>query len=676
MKLLMVSLMAVGGSTLCEAQNKPSLDTDLLRSRIEQLEKTDPASRSAIVRDAYRRTLIRLYSEFDQALTQDINDLKKIQSISGADGNSKDDIGNQIQTLVKEQGANAEKLKTLQTDTAAAPAKVETGNPATSSDGRDGSAGDEGGGSPSTSVASPRTISSTPATGPQAGSAGPAGPPPICTDSNGYPDAPELVTQAVNEMAANIVERNDVRFFSQNYAQTFLYTVADAVIPEAENTDRSIKQLKAYRYLAETARTDKQIGASAKATGSTSAIEKPGFARILGMAVERGAILQNVSGSSLTLSTSPYALYTFNEGGDSQQNYERAGFLNRVGVSATFNIGDSNSAVLANARRSQLSEWSARVRLYGDRSTRSKSFARFWDEQIEPQIKARLVVISKNIGTIGNTAELKGLEDAKVKMLETFLLNRMAQSDYKNAVSAKDAAKQKSILSNAILCFMRQSVFEPIRNGTVKLSPEIRTQLGTNFIRDLGTALVGLEQARKRLNEKLDDLSKSPLATFAYTNHRVPTGSDYSEFKFLYEQDQTIFRALKLVGNVGFSLYNKPNPTLKQQKFRDFSASLSLEGKSNSPFLKSESDLSKVTYAFTGSYERMPENKGVTGKQVNLAAAQFKLEIPIVAGVSLPFSVTYANGTEQQKKNHTRGAFGLSFDLDKLMALTKLLQQR
>jgi hypothetical protein len=155
----------------------------------------------------------------------------------------------------------------------------------------------------------------------------------------------------------------------------------------------------------------------------------------------------------------------------------------------------------------------------------------------------------------------------------------------------------------------------------------------------------------------------------------VPAGSDYSEFKFLYEQDQSLFRYLKLVGNVGFTLYNKPDPTLKQQKLRDFSAALSFEGKSNSPLFRGETSLSKITYAFTGSFERMPENKGVAGKQLNLAAAQFKLEIPFIAGLSLPLSVTYANGTEQQKKAHTRANFGLSFDLDKIMALTRLLQQ-
>src|SRR5256885_2519592 len=128
MKLLIL-LMALGGSALCEAQNRSSLDTDLLRSKIEQLEKTNLASRSAIVRDAYQKTLVRLYKEFDEALTQDISDLKKIQSISGTDGNANDDIGKQIQTLANEHGVNAEKLKTLQMETAAAPAKVETGNP-------------------------------------------------------------------------------------------------------------------------------------------------------------------------------------------------------------------------------------------------------------------------------------------------------------------------------------------------------------------------------------------------------------------------------------------------------------------------------------------------------------------------------------------------------------------
>ena len=41
-------------------------------------------------------------------------------------------------------------------------------------------------------------------------------------------------------------------------------------------------------------------------------------------------------------------------------------------------------------RRNNLSEWSAKVRLFRDRSTRSPAFQRFFAEQIRPRIRDRL----------------------------------------------------------------------------------------------------------------------------------------------------------------------------------------------------------------------------------------------------------------------------------------------
>jgi hypothetical protein len=184
-----------------------------------------------------------------------------------------------------------------------------------------------------------------------------------------------------------------------------------------------------------------------------------------------------------------------------------------------------------------------------------------------------------------------------------------------------------------------------------------------------------LEVVRGVLKDKLDELSKGPLATFAYINHRQPDASDYSEFKFLYEQDKSVFRILKVVGNAGFSIYNKPNPLLNQTRFRDFSAALSFEGAVDSPFLKNQPDLSKITYAFTGNYQRMRENSGMVGRKQDLAAFQFKVDFPIYGGLTLPIAVTYSNGTELTDKENTRVNFGFKFDMDKLFALTNLFSK-
>lgn len=490
-----------------------------------------------------------------------------------------------------------------------------------------------------------------------------------CSSSNSYKNAPPLLTDIVERLAEDIVFRakNPQFMVNSNFPKMLFYVMADALTVNTDAPVRSIKNLKAYQYLGETARTDKQVGAGSSSSGTTSAIEKPGFARLLGFAVEKGAILKDINGSSLTLSTSPYVLYTLNGGGDTAENYARSGFLNRIGMSASFNIEDQNT-VLASARRNQLTDWSVRARLYGDRSTRSQAFQEAWRTDIQPAIEKRLNVLTGVGSYMLNRPELRVFQGAR-SQVNTAVSDLMGSDSYKNASNAD----QKTMLSNTILCNIRSGVFDEITSGRQTISDASRDEIVNKYVPALAAALDNLEVVRGVLKDKLDELSKGPLATFAYTNHREPTASDYSEFKFLFEQDKTVFGMLKIVGNAGLTMYNKPNPLLNQTRLRDFSAALSFEGAIDSPFLKNQPDLSKITYAFTGNYQRMRENTGVAGRKSDLAAFQFKVDIPIYGGLNLPIAITYANGTEHTKKQDTRINFGFKFDMDKLFALAKLV---
>lgn len=486
------------------------------------------------------------------------------------------------------------------------------------------------------------------------------------TATNSYKDAPPLLSDVVDKVVDYIVSENKTDPLSAGWQQMLFYTVADAVAPPATATNaRSIRKLKAYQYLGETARTDKQVGAPAKSAGSTSAVEKPGFARLLGLAVENGAILQDVSKTSLTLSTSPYILYTLSGNGDTAENYQRAGFLNRFGLFANFNLQNEDVA-LANATRSQLASWSIKTRLYGDRSTRSSKFQTFWDDEIREPITNRLnAIIGASVFLDDSRFDpLTKTEDALNAQIKTLL----ADATFKS----KDALGKKQALTNLIMSYMKGEVFDKINSGTFAINSADRDEINNRHVNALAESLKNLDFVRGVLNERLDDLSNSPLATFAYTNYRQPMGSDYSEFKFLYEQDKSVFRLLKLVGNAGFTLYNKPDAAMNQERFRDFNAALSFEGTTPRPLLRNGLDLSKLTYAFTGTYQRMMENQGMANRKADIAAFQFRVEMPLFAGVSLPFAVTYANGTEHTNKKHTRANFGISFDVDKMFAATQL----
>ena len=48
---------------------------------------------------------------------------------------------------------------------------------------------------------------------------------------------------------------------------------------------------------------------------------------------------------------------------------------------------------------------------------------------------------------------------------------------------------------------------------------------------------------------------------------------------------------------------------------------------------------------------------------------QFLTEIPFLKGLSLPLSLSYANATEEEKKQHWKFNFGMHLDTDKLFEL-------
>jgi hypothetical protein len=98
-----------------------------------------------------------------------------------------------------------------------------------------------------------------------------------------------------------------------------------------------IKSIQIRQFMEETRRTDKQVGASATSEGSTSALEKPNFANLLAFAIEHGAIDKQVSGTTLTLSSSPYAFLAAAQG-DTSSTYKKYEVFHRIGISANFNI--------------------------------------------------------------------------------------------------------------------------------------------------------------------------------------------------------------------------------------------------------------------------------------------------------------------------------------------------
>jgi hypothetical protein len=491
-----------------------------------------------------------------------------------------------------------------------------------------------------------------------------------CPPAVAYDDAPGILKDIVGRAAADVVAQSADPATAPTAAdfavaagpQMVLYTVFDAASPKSSQL---VRDLEAYHYLGETARTDKQLGSAPNSEGAVSAIEKPGFARLLGFAIEHGGITKQNDGTNITLSTSLYALSTIGSK-DTAEKYARSGILNRISAAASFAVDDTNNE-LANVRRNNLNQWSVKMRLFGDRSTRSPGFQKFFAEKIKPLIRARLRTLGGSIDDLSSKiSAYDDMEDMALTPLPNIVRARMECPDYKAATTAQ----KEKILSDLILSQLRTKIYQPVSNHSIPIKPEEIARIEGEFLPNLKKSLDNLVLGDKLLKDEISSLQKGPLATFGYTNYRIPNGSDYSETKFLFEQDRGFMGPLKLTGNFGLSFYNQPNPTLNQQTLRDVSGAISFEGTSRSPFTEDENQ-SKITYSLVGRYERLFENKGSTRRTPDIRTFQFVMEVPFFKGLSLPISASYANGTEEEKKNHFKFNFGMRLDTDKLFALLK-----
>jgi hypothetical protein len=431
----------------------------------------------------------------------------------------------------------------------------------------------------------------------------------------------------------------------------------------------TLRNLKVREVEEETKRTDKQIGASARSEGTTSAAEKPSFQSLLGIALENGAVQKEIDGTTLTLSSSPYALVAAGRG-DSASTYKEYEAYNRVGLSASFNIRNQDNA-LANATRSQLSEASARFRFTKDRSIRSFDVENVWNKDILPRFQQLDIVLTQEmVALFQNTSQNETLRREVDTEVQARIKNYLALPA--NAARTRD--EKVADIQRIILCGLKERVFDQVVAGRFSLSDDDRQRIVDQTIPGLAAA-VGLQQkAVSDFENRIKEIRGRGLGTFVYSFKKEAMTPDYSTLKVLYEQNLYGSTKAKFVGNAGISLYHNPNPMMNQENVRDFAAALSLEGKAGrSPFiLDLEGDESQITFAFTGRYQRMFENRGIAGKKADIGVAQFKVEIPFLTGASFPFSITYANATELVKEDHVRANFGFSFDADKVLLLKNL----
>jgi len=407
----------------------------------------------------------------------------------------------------------------------------------------------------------------------------------------------------------------------------------------------------------ETARTDKQIGASARAGGTTTVAERAGFATLLGFALERGALQEQQSGSTYTLSTTPYAAVALVRG-DTGTTYNRWGELQRLGLAASFKLTGGDP--LASVNKDNFVEASVRFRVTGDRTARSRDFDQFWARTVRPAITARLV--ASRTGPLDLLTE-RGAVQKRFEEFRSSLAARVADG----LKQGKDA----SAITQIIEAEVNQLAAE-VANNTLVLEEDARATLRL-LPDEIAAANAAVREAMESAEYQLLAAKQAAMVTGVYSLQKgaMPSNSEYSVLKILFEQKSGSRGSI--IANAAFSFYHEPDAARNQQRVRDFAFAFSFEGGQRVRTALTRFDASAMTVSLSLRYQHLRENKGVSGKKADIGVVQGKVELPFGAGLALPLSVSWATASELIDEGHVTGHIGFSLDSDKLAAIAKVL---
>jgi hypothetical protein len=469
--------------------------------------------------------------------------------------------------------------------------------------------------------------------------------------------------------AVDVVTARDADQLELSWPALVSYAVIDAVkngeARIAKNEDLLDLQQKADTERAETARVGKQIGAGPTSPGTTSLVEGAGLARLLALAIERGAVKQEEDGTSLTLGSTPYALGVFALGvPDTADNYARYGYLSRLAVSGNFEVDDNDGGGTQNVDFDQMSQVMAKLRLgWGswDRSPRSPAFQELWEKTVKPAHQARIEKLTETLAqAINGNAALTALSNQVEKQVKTAIASDLP------AAGASETEKREAAekIASKILAALWKDIFLRVRDEGVSLTSSARERLEL-LEGELDTANIAASAASAELLKAIDELNRKPESALTYILNRVDAGSDFSTVKLIGQKG---FGPLDIALNGEISFLHNPDPSQNQNTLRDYGASVSLTRVVDDVLLGAirNNGLEKITLSLAGGVDYLEEVDDVIG------TAQLRTALPIWGGVNLPIALTYSSRSEESEDEEFRINIGGGLDVDKMMALWRL----
>ena len=402
--------------------------------------------------------------------------------------------------------------------------------------------------------------------------------------------------------------------------------------------------LRALQMYAEE-RSDKQVGATSSASGTTTLVSKGTVPKILAFALENGAVTRSVNGTTMTFRSNVggamralagKGLFQLTPGEDPSLT-----LLSRLSFSASFDTSRGNDVNTLTADRQQLSQWTGRLQVINQRDPQGSSALGRW--------RARLAPLQTTVSRA--TLRLSQALERDPAVQDWLAGTTTAVTTAKTTPANKLAAQQVTDIEAALRA--REASFPTVG----QLEPE--TRLALDEYERSTSAFV------KERHDVLSALASGTLVSIEYTNDRPAKAPVMSNIRLVGEVGGTV----DLTGNASMTFFDqKPVGVTSSVRDVQFGGELDVKfGSADSVGAFVFSAAARYQHQFENSFNddgiMVPNTKGTT------AIGQFKLTVPVKgSGVKVPVSVTIANRTELIKESVVRANVGITYDLDTIFA--------
>lgn len=372
-------------------------------------------------------------------------------------------------------------------------------------------------------------------------------------------------------------------------------------------------------------RTDLQMATTSDSPHATSIMEKPGIADLLSLALDRGAISKVANGTGLSLSTTPYAVFTGFGATDTPQRWEKAGWARNLSLSATFSSTDVTAGDF-----SSFSSGEIKYIIVGNRSPR------------DPEL---LRGVRTNLGTTFLITDTDLTRDCDPLLNTQPLLDAKAEMDRWLGDNAGITGIE-----------VRAHLFEVV--GEINLDRSEQALLRTcadTIMKGEQRIDASLDQVTEATQKYLDDKrNQFSLATLFVRDEKV---SDYFTAKVLYAHDYSLM-SLNLNGEASWN-ESSTNPAGEEiGSLRSYSIELGLNSK---------------TFA-NGRLDGSVSAKGLRKEEEDsksLVISEAKLNVHLTDVLRLPVTLSYANRETETVKYGWQLNVGVNALLDEVLRRLK-----